>query len=76
MKTVDALAAEALELPVHDRLSLAQQILSSVEAPISPEIEAAWDAEIRERIRRYDAGEINAIPAHEVWRDIDLLLRK
>ena len=32
-----------------------------------PGAEAAWQAEITQRIARYDAGEVQAIPAAEVF---------
>ncbi len=33
----------------------------------SAEIEAAWDAEIKAHIERYDPGETKGIPAEEVF---------
>ena len=35
------------------------------------EVEAAWDLEVRERIRRYDAGETKSIPATKVFEELD-----
>ena len=34
----------------------------------SPDIEAAWDAEIRARVEAYERGELKLIPAEEVAR--------
>ncbi len=69
--TVDTVASEAMQLPEDQRLTLAHRLLSSVEPAPNSEIEAAWDAEIRERIRRYDAGESTAIPATQVFKELD-----
>ncbi len=69
--TLKQVVSEAMQLPVDQRLTLAHRLLSSVEPAVNPEVEAAWDAEIRERIRRYDAGETTAIPAAEVFKELD-----
>jgi len=71
MKSVESIASEALLLPKDQRLTLAHRILSSVEPQVDPEAESAWDAEIRDRIKRYDAGQAQAIPAKEVFNDLD-----
>ena len=69
--TVDTVASEAMQLSEDQRLTLAHRLLSSVEPASNPEIEAAWDAEIRERIRRYDDGQSAAIPATQVFKELD-----
>lgn len=74
--TVEALAHDAIELPPDQRLSLAHRILASVEPDGGPAVDAAWDGEIRERIRRYDAGETKAIPAAVVFGELDRRLAK
>ena len=70
-ETVESLAKEAIELPPDQRLTLAQRILASVEPNETPAIDAAWEAEILERIRRYDAGESKGISASEVFADLN-----
>jgi len=73
---MEAIIAEAMELPPDQRLTLAHRILSSVEPAAAPEIDAAWDIEIRERIGRYDAGGGHSIPAAEVFEELDRRLRR
>ncbi len=75
MKSVENIAAEALLLPKDQRFTLAHRILSSVEPETDPGVEAAWDAEIRERIRKYDAGLSSVIPGRQVFADLDKKLR-
>ena len=58
--SVETIIAEAIQLPPDQRLTLAHRILSSVEPEGSPENDAAWDEESRERIARYDAGGVRA----------------
>jgi hypothetical protein len=66
MKSVESIALEALLLPKDQRLTLAHRILSSVEPQVDPEAEGAWDDEIRDRIKKYDAGQALTVAAQEV----------
>lgn len=75
-ETVDSLARGAVELPPDQRLTLAQVILASLEPDGSPIIDAVWEAEIRERIRRYDIGEVKGIPASQVFSELDRRLTR
>jgi putative addiction module component (TIGR02574 family) len=65
--TLDALSHDALILPPDQRIALASRLLVSVEPGPEPGAEAAWDAEITERIARFDSGETPAVPAAEVF---------
>ena len=71
-ESIDTLVSEALQLPADQRLTLAHRILSSVEPAASSEIDTAWDAEIRERIARYDAGGVRSIPVDEVFAEVGI----
>jgi len=42
-----------------------------VEPEVESEVEGAWDAEIRERIARYDAGQTAGVPGREVFAELD-----
>jgi putative addiction module component (TIGR02574 family) len=75
-EAVETIVAKAVQLPPDQRLTLAHKILSSVEPEPSLEADAAWDREIRERIARYDAGEVRPIPASEVFAELDRRLGK
>jgi putative addiction module component (TIGR02574 family) len=74
-EAVEAIVAEAVQLSPDQRLTLAYKILSSVEPEPSPETDAAWDQEIRERMARYDAGQVQAIPAAEVFAEVVYVCR-
>jgi putative addiction module component (TIGR02574 family) len=56
----------AMSLPPSERAEVANFLWESVEEFASPEIAAAWQEEIAERIRALDAGELETIPAEEV----------
>ena len=65
--TLEALAHDAMVLPPDQRVTLAYRLLASVEPDPEPGADAAWEAEIQRRIARFDAGEIQTIPAAEVF---------
>ena len=65
--TLDALSHDALILPPDQRVALAYRLLISVEPDPEPGAEAAWGAEIIQRIARFDLGEARPVPAAEVF---------
>ena len=75
-KTLETLAAEAIDLPSDQRFALAHRILASVEPERSQEVDAAWDAEIRERIQRLDRGDARLVPASEAFAEVYRRLRR
>jgi hypothetical protein len=75
-KTLEALAAEAMDLPSDQRFALAHRILTSVEPEVSQEVDAAWDAEIRDRIQRLDRGDVRLVPASEAFAEMERRLRR
>ncbi len=64
---LDELSREALALTLDERAQLAQQLLESIERESDPGVLAAWEAEIADRIARYERGEATLIPAEEVF---------
>lgn len=74
--TVDGLTKEATDLPEDQRLTLAYRILSTLEPPISAEIEEAWEREISGRIKKFREGKSESIPASEVFAELDDALKK
>jgi len=75
-KTLESLASEAMDLPSDQRFALAHRILTSVEPEVSPEVDAAWDAEIRDRIQRLDRGGARLVPASEAFAEVERRLRR
>jgi putative addiction module component (TIGR02574 family) len=74
--TVEGLTKEAIDLPEDQRLTLAYRILSTLEPPISAEIEEAWEREISGRITKFREGKSKSIPADEVFAELDDALKK
>lgn len=68
MSRADILAA-ALALEPSERVALSIDLLESLEAveDDSNDIEAAWEAEIDRRVEEIERGEVESVPAEEVF---------
>ena len=75
MSSINQILQDAIRLPEDQRLTLVNRLLSLSEPHISGDISNAWDLEIRNRIARYDCGEIASRPAGEVFSDLDRRLK-
>ena len=70
------LTSEALSLPAQQRAELAAQLLSSLDALSESEIEALWLQEAAHRASQIDQGLSKLIPAEEVRRQANALLKE
>ena len=70
-KTLEAITHDVLELPRTQRLALARIIFDLDEGPADPDAEAAWDAEIRARLKAFDEGKIEAVPYESFREDME-----
>ena len=73
MPNADDLIATAMQLPLSQRVALANAMLNSIDTAADSdttqdEIDAAWDAEIGRRID--DSGRVKTVPSSEVWKRI------
>jgi putative addiction module component (TIGR02574 family) len=66
---------EALALCAEERARLARELLASLQAPLDDETEALWAVEASARAAQLDAGDVQGIPAAEVFRDAKALFR-
>lgn len=62
--------AEALELPPVERAELVEEILSSFDFPLRPEVDALWAREAEARLDAYARGDLKAIPADGVFKEL------
>lgn len=65
----------AMDLSPEDRLVLAEILLQSTETADEAEVSAAWEVEIRERIRAIEEGRDVGIPHEEVMREMEERLK-
>ena len=69
MNSINQILLDAILLQEDQRLTLVNRLLRLSEPKASDEVRHAWDTTIRDRIDRYDRGEISSRPA-----DADLRL--
>jgi putative addiction module component (TIGR02574 family) len=65
----EKLIQQALGLPPDERAEVAERLLFSLEQPLSA-IDHLWAQEAEDRIDAYERGEIEAIPAEDVFNTI------
>ena len=69
------ITSQALSLPAQQRAELAAQLLSSLDALSEAEIELLWFQEAAHRASEMDKGLSKRIPAEEVRRQANALLK-
>ena len=69
-KTAEAVLADALKLDVEARAELAAELLASLDGPVDPDAEAAWEVEIARRVAAIEAGTVQLEPWEAVKRRI------
>ena len=62
---------EALSLPPGERAELIDRLLSSLDSPSRQRIDELWAQEAEDRLDAFERGEIKAIPAKDVFDEID-----
>ena len=67
----DEILTKALELPPMERAELVESLLSSFEFPSRKNIDALWAQEAESRIDAFERGNIAAIPAKNVFEEIE-----
>ncbi len=70
MTNLEELAQKARTLSPEDRARLAEELLESRHEGRDPEVEAAWEAEVRCRIAQIESGNAKLVPAEEVFAEI------
>lgn len=71
-RPIEQIEAEALELDPKDRARLAHRLLLSLEPVLEDEaeVEKAWIEEAVRRRAELESGEVEAISAEEVFREL------
>ncbi|HHT9126139.1 MAG TPA: addiction module protein [Candidatus Brocadiia bacterium] len=70
-KRREEILAKALELPPMERAELVENLLSSFEFPSRKDTDALWAQEAESRIDAFERGDIAAIPAKNVFEEIE-----
>ncbi len=70
-----SLEREALGLPADKRARLARDLLASLESSSDQELEELWRSEASTRAKELRSGEVEGIPAEDVYREAEALFR-
>ena len=70
-KALSEIEKAAMDHSSRQRLALAEFLLQSADAAVDPEAEAAWESEIRDRIRAIDEGRVAGVAYEEVMREAE-----
>ncbi|EIP97943.1 Putative addiction module component [Opitutaceae bacterium TAV1] len=73
--TLDSVSSDAFQLSREQRYTLANRILESIEPHTENVTDSLWDAEIKARIHRFDAGLSKGISGGQVFAELDRKLR-
>ena len=65
--TLSELKKKASQLPEEERAELALSLIESLDGPADSAVEEAWQQEIARRVRQFERGEVELIPAEEVF---------
>ena len=63
---------ESFALSPLERAAIAEELLSSLDRP-DPHVDYLWATEAEARLTAYDTGQMEAIPADEVFAELDQL---
>jgi len=75
-RRVSIIQQEIRALSTADKAELLRVLLEELDGPIDADADAAWAVEIQRRSREIDDGLVKCIPADEVFRKIDALVKK
>ncbi|HEX6047286.1 MAG TPA: addiction module protein [Pyrinomonadaceae bacterium] len=64
----DQVAADAMKLPVRDRVRLAQQLVSTIDEESETKVEDLWFDEAERRLEELRSGKVKGIDADEALR--------
>jgi putative addiction module component (TIGR02574 family) len=76
MRELAEISKAALALNIDERTILVNQLADSLHAEQDPEIEGAWDKEIRRRLEEIRSGSVELIDSDVVFSEARRALRK
>ena len=65
---LDQLTADALKLPLRDRVQLAQRLVSTLDDEVETDTEALWFAEAERRLDELRRGKVQGIDSEDAFR--------
>jgi putative addiction module component (TIGR02574 family) len=66
----DRVAADAMKLPLRDRVRLAQQLVSTIDNEAETDVEELWFDEAERRLEELHSGRVKGIDGDEAFRRV------
>jgi putative addiction module component (TIGR02574 family) len=73
---LDQLTADAMKLPLRDRVQLAQRLVRTLDDEVESDTEALWFAESERRLEELRSGKVQGIDADEAFRSAREALKR
>ena len=73
---LDQLTADAMKLPLRDRVQLAQRLVSTLDAEVETDTEALWFTEAERRLEELRSGKVQGIGAEDSFRNAREALKR
>ena len=73
---LDQLTADAMKLPLRDRVQLAQRLVSTLDDEVESNTEELWFAEAERRLEELRGGKVQGVPAEEAFRNAREALKR
>jgi len=73
---LDQITADAMKLPLRDRVQLAQRLVSTIDDEVETGVEELWFAEAKRRLEELESGEVEGIDSDEAFRTAREALRQ
>jgi putative addiction module component (TIGR02574 family) len=68
--SIEEITKEVVDLPRHQRLTLVRLLLDLDRPGTGEEIDAAWDEEIRARVKAVDDGRVTGISYEQIKKEM------
>ena len=72
----DEIVADAMKLPLRDRVRLAQRLVSSLDDETETDVDALWAAEVERRLEELRTGTVKGIDAAEAFTKVHEALKR
>lgn len=69
--TLEEITKSALQLTTKQRIALAGFLLETEDISSDPQVDAAWEHEIQERIKAVNSGSVIGVPYQNVMLEVE-----
>lgn len=73
---LDQITADAMKLPLRDRVQLAQRLVSTLDDEVDSDAEELWFAEAERRLKELRSGQVQGIDSNDAFRSAREALKR